>query len=408
MGLSARPSLTGTFILPTKTKSGNLQNMKVTDAMAYVLFAYLVIGSTWGYTSNDAWYLIGTGLGTILGLSSVISKEYSHKELVVVATAFIVSVFVAIVARSLTLLLTTVVIASSKGMRVTSLLKFFLTIKVVSFSILIAFGMLGIFETVEVFHYSALAGETIGRLSINGVATNILHLGLFAIMVLIIALKQDKLSLLAYIVMMAVNIAFYYSISYSSGGLIATSCALILAAAVRYSRWAKKAVCRYAFLVVPITVVFFLYTGYQYNGTGMIEELNRLTTGRIAYNHYWLSTFGPSLFGINSAGRPAAFDNSVVYLVVGQGVVVAAAILGGYWAATKRLGKSGEAYLLLLVLSFYLFSMSESILPSIVVNPSLIVVLDVLLPGFYLSVGSVQDQNLVSSKTEISKETRVS
>lgn len=380
--------------------------MKVTDALTYALIAFLVISSTLGYTSDDAWYTTGTALGMILGLSSAFSKQYSRKELVVVAVAFVVSLLVAIMARSLTLLLTTVVMASSKGMSVKDLLKFFLLVKSVSFSILVIFGALGIFDTVEAAHYSALVGDTIIRTRINGVATNILHLGLFAITVLIIAIKQDKLTFLSCILMMTVNVAFYYFISFSSGGLITTSCAVLLAAAIRYSKLIRRAVCKYGFLLVPITIVLFLYTGYQYDGTGIIEQFNHLTTGRIAYNHYWLETYGPTLFGVNAAGQPAAFDNSVVYLIVGQGVIAALAILGGYWAAARRLGKAGEPYTLLLVLFFYIFSMSESVLPSVVVNPSLFVVVGVLLPGFYCDDASPGNEPTVLRASIGSKELR--
>lgn len=374
--------------------------------MTYALIAFLVIGSTLGYTSNDAWYMTGTTLGTILGLSSVLSKQYSRKELVVVATAFVVSLLVVIMARSLTLLLTTIVIASSKGMSVKSLLKFFLLVKGVSFSVLVIFGALGIFDTIEVAHYSALVGGTISRSRINDVATNILHLSLFAIMILIIAIKQAKLTFLSYILMMVVNFAFYYFVSFSSGGLIITSCAVLLAAAVRYSKLIRKVVCKYGPLLVPATIVLFLYTGYQYDGTGIIEQFNHLTTGRIAYNHYWLETYGPTLFGVSAAGQPAAFDNSIVYLIVGQGMIVALAILGGYWAAARRLGKAEEPYTLLLVLFFYLFSMSESILPSVVVNPSLFVVVGVLLPGFYCDDASLGNEPTVSRASIGSKELR--
>ena len=407
MILTTRPSLRTSHSRPSRRQSGFLQSMKVTDAMTYALIAFLVIGSTLGYTSDDAWYLTGTALGMILGLSSVLSKQYSRTELVVVAAAFVVSLLVAIVARSLTLLLTTVVIASSKGMRVSDLLKFFLLVKGVSFSVLVIFGALGIFDTIEVAHYSALVGDTISRFRINGVATNILHLGLFAIIMLIIAIRQEKLTFLSYSLMMAMNVAFYFFISYSSGGLIVTSCAVLLAAAVRCSKLFRRAVCKYGFLLVPATIALFLYTGYQYDGTGIIEQFNHLMTGRIAYNHYWLTTYGPTLFGISATGQPAAFDNSVVYLIVGQGIIAALAILGGYWAAARRLGKAGKPYILLLVLFFYLFSMSESILPSIVVNPSIIVVVDVILPGFYCDDASLGNGPTVPRASNNSKELRL-
>lgn len=406
MSLTTYPSLKMSSS-HTRSKSGFLQSMKVTDAMTYALIAFLVISSTLGYTSDDSWYLTGTGLGTILGLSSVLSKKYSKRELAIVATAFVASLLVAFMAQSLTLLLTTVVIASSKEMRVKTLLKFFLFVKGVSFAALVTLGALGIFDTIEVAHYSALVGDTISRSSINGVATNILHLGLFAIMILIIAIKQDKLTFLSYALMMVVNFAFYYLVSFSSGGLIFTSCAVLLAIAVHYSKLIRRAVCRYGFLLVPATIALFLYTGYQYSGTGVIGQLDHLTTGRIAYNHFWLETYGPTLFGVSAAGQPAAFDNSVVYLVVGQGMIAAMAILGGYWIAARRLGKADDPYMLLLVLSFYLFSMSESILPSVVVNPSLFVVVGILMPGFYCDDSLSRNASTISQTSTDSTEMRL-
>ncbi len=382
-------TVSGTKLEKARIRSRRLPNglgsLKVTDAMCYVFLAFLVIGSTWGYTSDDSFYLVGTALGMILGVTSVLTKAYTKKELVFVAGMLVLSIMIALVARSLTLLLTTVVIASSKGMKVKSLLTFFLAIKILSLVSLLFFGWLGLFDTVEAAHYSALLGGTVERVRINDVATNILHLGLFTILMLFVVRAGDRLSLLAYAVMMAVNVAFYFLISYSSGGLLVTTCAIVFSAMVHYSGVARKILCRFSFLVVPITVVLFLYTGFEYDGTGWIAKLNHLTTGRIAYNHYWLTAHGITLFGVNPAGEPAAFDNSVVYLLVGLGVFAGFIVLMAYCSTMRRLGRMGETYQLLLILMFYLFSMSESILPSIVVNPSIFVVVSVMLNGFYQS-----------------------
>ena len=217
-------------------------------------------------------------------------------------------------------------------------------------------------------------------------ATNILHLGLFTLFVLLAALKQERLGFVSYLAMMAVNIVFYRCVSYSSAGILVTGCAILLAMGVRYSGVVASALCRFGCFVVPLTVAFFLYTGYQFDGTGWIAELNHLMTGRIAYNHYWLTAIGPTLFGVNPAGAPAAFDNSVVYLTVGLGVFAAMAVLAGYFLAMRRLGRSRDVYLLLAVFMFYAFSMSESVLPSAVVNPSLFIVVAAISPGFYKSL----------------------
>lgn len=358
-------------------------SLKVTDVFWYALLAFLVAGSTWGNTSDDMWYLVGTALGVILGAVSILSKKYSGRELGLLCGMVALSIVVALSSRSLTLLLTSVLVVASKEMRLDTILRAFLVVKAISFVSLIVFGLVGFVDVEAVSHYSALAGGTIVRQSLNGVATNILHLGLFALFVLIIAIKQEKLGLASYLAMMAVNIVFYRYVSYSSAGILVTGCAILLAMGVRYSGTVSKMLCRLGYLVVPFTVVFFIYTGYQFDGTGWIAELNHLMTGRIAYNHYWLTVIGPTLFGVNPEGAPAAFDNSVVYLTVGLGVFVAMAIFAGYFFAMRRLGRSRDSYLLVAVFMFYVFSMSESVLPSAVVNPSLFIVVAVISPGFY-------------------------
>lgn len=360
-----------------------MSSLPVSDAIFYLYYAFLIVGSTIGFDSNDLWYGIGTGLGAILAMSAIASKRFSHRDLCLIGLAFALSAAVAFAARSLTLLLTTVVVASSKGMKLESLLSFFLIVKLIAFSTFLCLGAVGFFETTVVSHYSALVGEMISRKSINGVATNILHLGLFAIITMFISLKREKLSLISYVVMMLLNVLFYYFVSYSSGGLVVTGIVLLLGFGIRYSRTISGLLCKFSHLIIPATVVFFLYTGFRFDGTGWIAEVNHLVTGRIAYNHYWLTAHGATLFGLNPSGLPAAFDNSVVYMLVGQGVFAAFVFLGGYWIAMRRLGKAGNAYLLLAVVAFYLFSMSESILPSIVVNPSLMIVLGALVPSFY-------------------------
>ena len=358
-------------------------SLKVTDVFWYALLAFLVAGSTWGNTSDDMWYLVGTAFGVILGAVSILSKKYSGRELGLLCGMVALSIVVALSSRSLTLLLTSVLVIASKEMRLDTILRAFLVVKAISFVSLIVFGLVGFVDVEAVSHYSALAGGTIVRQSLNGVATNILHLGLFALFVLIIAIKQEKLGLASYLAMMAVNIVFYRYVSYSSAGILVTGCAILLAMGVRYSGTVSKMLCRLGYLVVPFTVVFFIYTGYQFDGTGWIAELNHLMTGRIAYNHYWLTVIGPTLFGVNPEGAPAAFDNSVVYLTVGLGVFVAMAIFAGYFFAMRRLGRSRDSYLLVAVFMFYVFSMSESVLPSAVVNPSLFIVVAVISPGFY-------------------------
>ena len=222
---------------------------------------------------------------------------------------------------------------------------------------LVIFGALGIFDTIEVAQYSALVGDTISRFRINGVATNILHLGLFAIMILIITIKQGKLTFLSYGLMMVVNVMFYYFVSYSSGGLIVTSCAVLLAAGVRYSKLIRRAVCKYGFLLIPTTIALFLYTGYQYDGTGVIEQFNHLMTGRVAYNHYWLEAYGPTLFGVSASGKPCIRQQRRIHRRPRHDCCVGHS--GRILSLRADWENPEEPYILLLVILF-LFSMSES------------------------------------------------
>lgn len=357
--------------------------LKVADAFWYVMLAILVCGSTWGYTSNDIGYLVGTCFGVILGIVSILSRHYSKNGLLITGILIALASIVALSSRSLTLLLSALLILGSKDMDLHSIIKAFFIVKSVSLISLMAFACLGLVNVDSISHYSALAGGTIVRQSINGASTNTLHLGLFSILILYIIIKRNRLRGISFLAMMAINYLFYRYISYSSAGLLVTGFAVLLAMGIRYSKVIKILLCRFGYLVVPVTFIFFMYTGYKFDGTGWIAEINHLMTGRIAYDHYWLTAIGPTWFGINPSGETAAFDNSIIYLVVGLGVFVAALVLTAYFIAMKRLGRNQDAYLLLAVFMFYLFSMSESVIPSVVVNPSLFIVVAVICKGFY-------------------------
>lgn len=105
--------------------SGRLGVLRADDAVVYMFLAFLIIGSTLGYTSTDAWYLVVTGFGSILSIAAIFLKKYTYREICVAGSAFAVSALVALATHSLTLLLTTVVLVSSKGMKISSLLSFF-------------------------------------------------------------------------------------------------------------------------------------------------------------------------------------------------------------------------------------------------------------------------------------------
>lgn len=363
---------------PAATPRHGLSSMPLADVLFLISYAIQCAGQTLGYTSGDSVYFILTAISCVLLAAGALCREYDDHDLIVLAAFTAVALVNMLLTGKFTVLLTALLLVAAKGMRIRTILGCVFVAKAVCLPLLLLFGWLGVFSISSSQHYSAAADGFVTRISINGSSTNIIHLGLCTLFALAIVLWRRHCGLPVLLCMMAANLALYFSLTRSVTGVMVTSAMLAVAALLKYSPGFAAVFDRMAWLLPTICLAIFLYTGYAYRSSGWIGELDHLMTGRIRNNHWWLTNYGPSVFGQSSTVTTVAFDNSVVYMIVRQGLVLTVILFGAMTVMLYRYGRSRNTGMTFFLSVMLVYSMSESILPSAVANPSLFLLLPLL------------------------------
>lgn len=366
------------------SKKGNtLGDMSVLDLFFYVLLAVCIIFQTWGYSFSDASYIGAVALVGLLALAKILASRYTGRDLIMCALLLGVGLFFALKAHRYTVLLSAVLLIAAKGVSTRRLLTSFLGIKlfaIVSLFILAAIGVFGV-ETVQ--HYRMTTGEIEMRMVINGAVTNIVHLGFFTVAVLWLCLKYERIRVHDVVLLLVLDVAMYLGVTRSTAGVALSALAALLIFACSKSRVVESAFLRLAPLVPFGLMLVMVVLGYAYGSSGFMDFVNKLSTGRIAYDHYWLTTYGPTLFGADFSQLidEGNFDDSFVYVIVVYGAVFGALLYGAVTKLLVEMRQGGAASGALLVVLFLVYSAAESMYPSAVVNPSLFLLTSVLFDG---------------------------
>lgn len=366
------------YTTPLGTPQRNPLHAPLADAMFLISYAIQCAGQTLGYTSGDDIYFTLTAISCVLLAVSALCREYDNHDLIILVSLTAMALVNMLLTGKYTVLLTALLLVAAKGMRIRTILHCVFTAKAICLPTLLLLGWLGVFPISSSQHYSAAADGFVTRVSINDSSTNIIHLGLCTLFALAIVLWRKQCGLPVLLVMMSANLALYFSLTRSVTGVMVTTAMLLIAALLRYSPGFASAFARVAWMLPAVCLLIFLYTGYTYQPSGWRGELDHLMTGRIRNNHWWLANYGPSIFGQSSMVTTVAFDNSVVYMVVRQGLVLTTVLFGSMTVMLYRYGKSHNTDMVFLLSIMLIYSMSESILPSAVANPSLFLLLPLL------------------------------
>lgn len=354
---------------------------RIVDFFFYGMLFFCLLFQTWGFAFTDSVYVGVVALSCILVASKVISMRYTPRDLIVSIVLVGLGVYFALSAHRYTILLSAVLLIAAKDIDIDELLGRYLSFKVIALVSLFALAAVGVFDVTTSEHFRMSTGAFETRVAINGVATNIVHLGLFTVAILWLYRKYGDIQLSDVALWLVLDFALYYGMTRSLAGLIMTAFGVLLMyLCSRFKGLERMAVGLSPY--APFTLmVLALLAGVFYGSSEAMDALNRFSTGRIAYDHYWLSTYGVTLFGadfsqLTSEGN---FDDSFVYILVIYGAVFAAILYG---AVTAMLSKMrGAPQRTLVVLLFLVYSLAESMYPSAVVNPSLFLLCDFIFSG---------------------------
>lgn len=367
----------------TLGKGKALGSMSVLDLFFFVMLAACVVFQTWGYSFNDKIYIGVVVLAGILAAAKMLASRYTARDLFVCVFLLGIGLFFALKAHRYTVLLSAVLLIAAKGVETRRLLTGLLGIKAFAIASLFVLAAVGVFGVETFQHYRMTSGEFETRTLINGAATNIVHLGFFTVAVLWLCLRYRRIRVHDVVVLLALDVTLYLGVTRSTAGVALSALAVLLIFTCSKSKGVEGAFLRLA-PFVPFALMLIMVTlGYAYGSSGFMDFINKLSTGRIAYDHYWLTAYGPTLLGSDFAEltHEGNFDDSFVYVLVVYGIVFAALLYGAVTKLLVEMRQGGAASGALLVVLFLVYSGAESMYPSAVVNPSLFLLISVLFDG---------------------------
>lgn len=393
-----------------------LANTSVMELFFFVFLFVTVAFQTLGFAFGDMVYMGAVALFGILLAVKVLSGRYSSKDLVVCLVMLGLGVFLAWHTHKYTVLLSVLLLVAAHGIDADIILERFLAFKTIALLALFLLAAVGVLDMTTAQHYRTVTGEFETRVFINGASGNILHLGLCTVCALYCYTRYGHVTVKSVLLLMLANVSLYLSITRSVAGVTMTTMTLAMFFfCSRMPRLERLVTCLAPFVPV-VLLTSSVVIGFSYGQSEFADFVNRLMTGRTAYDNYFLTTYGVPLFGANYSQliSEGNFDNSYVYSLVVYGLVFTVLLFACVTALLFRNASREDCSRnSLLLVVFLVYGLAESMYPSAVVNPSLFLLAELLFerhraseiardeepsalreayePGFYL-IGDYQSQ----------------
>lgn len=340
----------------------------------FLIFLYLnVFCKGIGLGNDDKIYLVLMLLGFCVLFIKIIIDKYTKKELFALVIILAIGGCTFLVTKKPTLLLSCICISGMKNVDLKKVFISMLKIRFITFILVISLALLGIVENTSITMWRN--GQLDIRYSLGFGHPNTLHLSLFILLSLYIYNRYEKLKLLDYIFVIISNI-FIYSYSESRTGFLLVF-ALIILTFLSKNKYIKNMIIKAPkYVYIGLLTVSFI-TAMLYNKLPIMNNLNEILNGRIAYSNYYLNTYGFSLFGTNiSTDTNALFDNGYIFMFIQYGIIGLILMTNWIFLICNKIRTDKNVKRGILVLSYLLYIFTESFTPNIFMNIILLFVAD--------------------------------
>lgn len=353
-------------------------NIKLKKENLIYIFIYInVFCKGIGLESNSNIYLSLLSLGIVALALKLISDKYTHKEFINLVSIFIIGTINFIVTKKPTLLLTCLCLIGLKNINIEKLFKGMLNIRLITFISMIFLSLIGFISnnTIQMWRMTGF----VNRYSLGFEHPNSLHLALFILLSLYIYVRYDNLKLKDYLFLIIINliIGFY---SKSLTGLIVTTILIVITFISKLNKkHINKLIINSPKYIFIFLLLFSFITALLYGKYPIIDALNTILNGRIAYSHYYLSNYNLTLFGSNIIlDKNALFDNGYLYLYTQFGIIGLIFISYILLKIFKNAKKENNIRQSILLITYLIYIFTESFSPNIFMNIILFFAADII------------------------------
>lgn len=343
-----------------------MKRILVKESYLFLIFLYInVLCKGIGLGNDSKVYLVLIVFGFIFLFLKILNEKYNKKELCVSLLFIVIGLLCYVFTRKITLLLTCVCIAGMKNIDLDKTFKEMLYLRSGSFICVIILAMIGIIENSSVSMWRN--GHMDIRYTLGFSHPNSLHLALFIIVSLFIYNNYEKMNFFKYFFVLVVNV-FIYTYSGSRTGFFMINMLIIICCFSKNKNF-KKLLLRMPKYIFIFVVFFSFVTAFLYGKYDVLNKLNIIFNGRIAYSNYYLTNYKLSLFGRNIINdRNALFDNGYIYCYVQYGVIGSILLSYVLLKICKSIEKEQSSKRAIIVIAFLIYCFTESIMPNVFMN----------------------------------------
>lgn len=338
---------------------------------SYMMLGLFIVSlfKAMGMNSSDTLYVMAMlfALGCACIQIVLTARTYTKNQMLGLIVFLALTLINLMIIKDITLLITFFFFVAVRKLALRQALKMILVAKVIGFLTNIALVLMGLKTANVVLFYR---NGFILRSDFGFGHANTFHFIYASIIVLVFLLYYSKLKwwhmLLVYlsndyIYQLSLSRTGYYNVLLLLGLFLLLKYQVIKSLLYTFGQYAQ----------IFFSILTYLLATVFYN-TVLVQVLNQLLTGRIAYSHYqYLRGF--SLFGHSFQSTGILFDNSYSMIATQYGMGLTVLFLVLYGLTLKQLvtRRLDTLILLMSVMSLYLFT--ESYLPSAIVNLSWLV-----------------------------------
>lgn len=345
-----------------------LSKLKKTDVKYYLFFIILEFGEAINKGSDNKIFLAFSLVGFLFLIYKLINSKYEFRELFIIITLGVLGILIFYQTNKAGGFLSVLALIGLKGVDIKKLMKLCFWIRLSAFLLLFSLSSFDIIENTMITH---LRGEaSVIRYSMGFSHPNQFHLSFIILLLLFMYIYYEKLNLIHLFLLGIVNISVYAR-SYSRTSTIIGFFAIAIMIWFKSNHLPrlKNAFC---FAMVPFGFLISIIPAVFYNNIPNLRTIDRLMQWRITFSKYYLDTYSIRLFGNNLNFDPIVLDSGYVELILNYGLIFTTFYVVANMVIIYRYVKMKKYRELLLIISLSIYGITESFIPNLFSNVSLI------------------------------------
>lgn len=342
------------------------------EILVYIFFIMITFGKGIGLSGSNKIYNFAYIIGIILIVIKLMKDKFSQKEFISIALLVGIGVLDFLIGNATTVLFTAISIACIKNIDKEKIFKIMFWTRLVALCLMILLSTLGIIENNIMLHYRANEGF-VERYCFGYAHPNFVHSSFSIIVFLFGYIYYSKINIFTISAIEILNLILY-TFTLSRTGFIVLTLYLLIIYLIKNIKQIRRLVPKFLKVSIFVFLIMAFLLAYMYTNNEFIKKLDVLLTGRLNYMNILLRNYNIPIIGSDYYNNIVMFDNGYFSMLYEGGLLATIWFVYFYYKTNKYLVNHNMEKEMIVTIFFLFYSMFESYLISILMNPTLIFV----------------------------------